>query len=69
MEVIQGYVVLRGQKIFITVRLVNTQRYIKALTGVPIGRPPRMVDVENALGKINDVKNKLLSGKEVIIEG
>lgn len=65
MDALQGYVVLQGQKIFISVRLVQAQRYITALTGVPIGRPARMTDIEKALGKISNARNKLLSGKAV----
>jgi len=57
-----GYVVLKGRKILITVRIGNTSKWIAARHGE---EGPRLQSIENALKKKNGAAQKLLDWKQV----
>lgn len=58
-----GYVVLQGTKIIVSVRKINTSRYVAAFTGALDGKSERLDKIEKKLMKVHGAKGKLLDGK------
>ena len=58
-----GFIVFQGQKIFISMRIVQECRWITRRTGEQPGT--RLPEIEQALKKISGAKGKLLNGKAV----
>jgi hypothetical protein len=56
-----GFVILQGQKIFVTVRKMQAHHWITAQTGAHPGA--RLEKIEKKLMKVNGARSKLLDGK------